>query len=109
MMDMILNENDLVVGASFENGTIQDYVDEANTYGLIRIEDTTVNWFLHNQDDASDEMQELYEKVTASENHYIKNDFGEEVVLFDKKGTVSFEDFIEKIDKYLDVELVNAL
>lgn len=27
-MEMILNENDLVVGARFENGTIQDYIDE---------------------------------------------------------------------------------
>ena len=44
-MEMILNENDLVVGARFENGTIQDYVDEKKTYGLIRIEDSTANWF----------------------------------------------------------------
>ncbi|PLY09894.1 MAG: hypothetical protein C0626_07425 [Arcobacter sp.] len=109
MMEMILNKNDLVVGASFENGTIQDYVDESNTYGLIRIEDTTVNWFLFNKDDSTEDMQELYEKVTKDENHFIKNDFGEEVVLFDKKGTVSFEDFIEKVDEYFDVELVNAL
>lgn len=109
MMEMILNKNDLVVGASFENGTIQDYVDEANTYGLIRIEDTTVNWFLFNKVDSTEDIQELYEKVIKSENHFIKNDFGEEVVLFDKKGTVGFEDFIEKIDEYLDVELVNAL
>ena len=27
-MEMILNENDLVVGARFEDGTIQDYIDE---------------------------------------------------------------------------------
>ena len=36
---MILNENDLVVGARFDNGTIQDYIDENKTYGLVRIED----------------------------------------------------------------------
>ena len=29
-MEMILNENDLVVGAKFKNGTIQDYVDDTN-------------------------------------------------------------------------------
>jgi hypothetical protein len=108
-MEMILNENDLVVGASFDNGTIQDYIDESNTYGLIRIEDTTVNWFLFNKDDSTEDMQELYAKVIQSENHFIKNDFGEEVVLFDKKGSVAFEDFINIIDEYLDVELVNAL
>ncbi len=33
-MEMILNENDLVVGARFENGTIQDYVDEKKNIWL---------------------------------------------------------------------------
>ena len=33
-MEMILNENDLVVGARFENGTIQDYVDEKKLMDL---------------------------------------------------------------------------
>ena len=38
-MEMILNENDLVVGARLENGTIQEYGDDNKTYGHIRIED----------------------------------------------------------------------
>ncbi|RXJ82875.1 hypothetical protein [Arcobacter cloacae] len=103
-MEMILNENDLVVGARFENGTIQDYVDEKKTYGLIRIEDSTANWFLFNKDESDDELQELYKKVLKQE-HLIQNDFGEEIVVFNKIGSVAFEEFIKKIDEYLGDEM----
>ncbi len=104
-MEMILNENDMVIGASFTNGTIQDYVDEDNLYGLIRIDETTANWFLFNKEDSDELIQELYAKITQEE-HYIKNDFGEEIVLFGKKGTVSNEEIINTIDNYLDNEIV---
>ena len=103
-MEMILNENDLVVGARFENGTIQDYVDDNKTYGLIRIEDSTANWFLFNKDESEDDLQKLYKKV-LKEEHFIQNDFGEEIVVFNKIGNQSFEDFIKKIDEYLGDEL----
>jgi len=103
-MEMILNENDMVVGASFSNGTIQDYVDDNNTYGLIRIDDTTANWFLFNKEDSDELIQELYNKVIQNE-HYIKDDFGEEIVVFDKKGTVSNEALVNQIDAYLDNEI----
>ncbi|CAM3623748.1 hypothetical protein [Arcobacter aquimarinus] len=103
-MEMILNENDLVVGARFENGTIQDYVDEKKTYGLIRIEDSTANWFLFNKDESDDDLQELYKKVLKQE-HLIQNDFGEEIVVFNKTGSKSFEVFIKKIDEYLGDEM----
>ena len=103
-MEMILNENDLVVGARFENGTIQDYVDDNKTYGLIRIEDSTANWFLFNKDESEDDLQKLYKKV-LKEEHFIQNDFGEEIVVFNKIGSQSFEDFIKKIDAYLGDEL----
>ena len=58
-MEMILNEFDMVVGARFDNGTIQDYVDENNTYGLIRIGESTANWFLYNEED-SDELTKTF-------------------------------------------------
>ena len=103
-MEMILNENDLVVGSIFENGTIQDYVDENNTYGLIRIEDTTANWFLFNKDESEDDLQKLYKKI-LKEEHFIQNDFGEEIVVFNKDGVKSFEEIIKKIDDYLNDEL----
>jgi hypothetical protein len=103
-MEMILNENDLVVGSIFENGTIQDYVDENNTYGLIRIEDTTANWFLFNKDESEDDLQKLYKKI-LKEEHFIQNDFGEEIVVFNKNGAKSFEEIIKKIDDYLNDEL----
>jgi len=103
-MEMILNENDLVVGAQFENGTIQDYVDENKTYGLVRIEDSIVNWFLFNKDESDDDLQELYTKV-IKEEHFIQDDFGEEIVVFNKIGDKSFEDFIKIIDEYLGDEL----
>ena len=103
-MEMILNENDLVVGARFEDGTIQDYIDENKTYGLIRIEDSTANWFLFNKDESEDDLQKLYKKV-LKEEHFIQNDFGEEIVVFNKIGNQSFEDFIKKIDAYLGDEL----
>ena len=103
-MEMILNENDLVVGARFENGTIQDYIDDNKTYGLIRIEDSTANWFLFNKDESEDDLQKLYKKV-LKEEHFIQNDFGEEIVVFNKIGNQSFEDFIKKIDAYLGDEL----
>ena len=103
-MEMILNENDLVVGARFASGTIQDYIDENKTYGLIRIEDSTANWFLFNKDESEDDLQKLYKKV-LKEEHFIQNDFGEEIVVFNKIGNQSFEDFIKKIDAYLGDEL----
>ncbi|MGB6329137.1 MAG: hypothetical protein WBF48_09415 [Halarcobacter sp.] len=103
-MEMILNENDIVVGVEFENGTIQDYVDEAKTYGLIRLEDTTANWFLFNKEDSPEDIQELYAKV-LKEEHHIKDEYGEEVVLFNKEGKNSFEKLVVKIDAYLDDEL----
>jgi len=103
-MEMILNENDLVVGAQFKNGTIQDYVNEEKTYGLVRIGDDTVNWFLFNKDESDDDLQELYAKILKEEN-FIQNDFGEEIVLFNKQGKTSFVDFITKIDEYLNDEI----
>mgnify|MGYP003548960465 FL=1 len=107
-MEMILNENDLVVGARFDTGTIQDYIDENKTYGLIRIEDSTANWFLFNKDESEDDLQKLYKKV-LKEEHFIQNDFGEEIVVFNKIGNQSFEDFIKKIDEYLGDELGNFI
>ncbi len=103
-MEMILNDDDLVVGARFENGTIQDYVDENKTYGLIRIEDSTANWFLFNIDESDDDIQKLYKQI-KKEEHFIQNDFGEEIVLFNKKGSQSFENFVKKIDEYLNDEI----
>ncbi len=107
-MEMILNENDMVVGARFKNGTIQDYVDDAQTYGLIRIEETTANWFLFNSFESSVEIQELYKKVTNNE-HFIKNDFGEEIVVFNRQGNCSYEKIIAKIDDYLDDEIMSSV
>ena len=101
---MILNENDLVVGSRFENGTIQDYVDNDKTYGLIRIEDSTANWFLFNKDESEDALQKLYKQVLKQE-HFIQDDFGEEIVVFNKTGDVAIEDFVKKIDEYLGDEL----
>lgn len=106
-MEMILNENDMVVGVEFENGTIQDYVDEEKTYGLVRIDDTTANWFLFNKDDSPEDIQDLYNKV-LKEEHFIKNEFGEEVVIFKKDGKISYDDIIAKIDAYLDDEIMSG-
>ena len=103
-MEMILNEDDIVVGGRFEEGTIQDYIDEKKTYGLIRIKDSTANWFLFNKQESEEEVQKLYKKVTKEE-HFIQNDFGEEIVVFNKKGEVSFEEFKNKIDEYLNDEM----
>lgn len=103
-MEMILNENDLVVGARFEDGTIQDYIDENKTYGLIRIEDSTANWFLFNKDESEDDLQKIYKQI-LEEEHFIQNDAGEEIVIFNKIGEKKFEDFIKKIDEYLGDEL----
>ena len=103
-MEMILNVNDLVVGARFENGTIQDYVDDTKTYGLIRIEESTANWFLFNKDESEEDLQKLYKQV-LKEEHFIQNDSGEEIVIFNKIGSKSFEEFIKKIDEYLGDEL----
>jgi len=100
-MEMILNEHDMVVGASFENGTIQDYVDKNNTYGLLRIDDSVVNWFLFNEDDSDEISKELYNEV-IKKDHFIQDDFGEKIVLFDKKGDISYEDMVKKIDEYLN-------
>ena len=103
-MEMILNVNDLVVGARFENGTIQDYIDDTKTYGLIRIEESTANWFLFNKDESEEDLQKLYKQV-LKEEHFIQDDFGEEIVIFNKIGSKSFEEFIKKIDEYLGDEL----
>jgi hypothetical protein len=105
-MEMILNENDLVVGAQFENGTIQDYINERKTYGLVRIEEDTANWFLFNKQESDDELQELYKKI-LKEEHFIQDDFGEEIVVFNKQGKRSFDEFIKKIDAYLNDEMGN--
>jgi len=104
-MEMILNENDMVIGASFGNGTIQDYVDDSNTYGLIRMDETTANWFLFNKEDSDETMQTLYKKILLEE-HFIKDDYGEEIVLFGKLGDITHETLVEKIDEYLDNEIV---
>ncbi|KAB7885485.1 hypothetical protein [Poseidonibacter ostreae] len=103
-MEMILNENDLVVGAQFENGTIQDYIDERKTYGLVRIEEDTANWFLFNKQESDDELQELYKNI-LKEEHFIQDDFGEEIVVFNKQGSRNFDEFIKKIDAYLNDEM----
>jgi hypothetical protein len=100
-MEMILNEYDMAVGARFENGTIQDYVDKEQTYGLLRIEDKTVNWFLYNAIESDDEVKKLYDRV-IKEAHFIHDDFGEEIVLFNKVGDISYEDMLKKIDEYMD-------
>ena len=105
---MILNENDLVVGSRFENGTIQDYIDDKKTYGLIRIEDSTANWFLFNKDESEDDLQKLYNEVIKQE-HFIQDDFGEEIVIFNKIGSVSLEEFTKKVDEYLGDELGNFI
>ncbi|RXJ88375.1 hypothetical protein CRV01_13230 [Arcobacter sp. CECT 8983] len=106
-MEMILNEYDMVVGAKFENGTIQDYVDEAQTYGLIRYENTSANWFLYNDLDSPEDIKELYKKVKKQE-HYIKDEHGEEMVIFNKEGKASYEKLIDTIDSYLDDELATV-
>lgn len=62
-MEMLLNEYDMVVGARFEKGTIQDYIDDKNSFGLIRIENSTANWFLYNDLDCDEQSKELYESV----------------------------------------------
>ncbi|MFA7083828.1 MAG: hypothetical protein WC141_04750 [Arcobacteraceae bacterium] len=103
-MESILNEDDMIVGATFENGTIQDYVDEAKTYGLIRIEESTCKWFLYNKQESAEDIQALYSKAVSQSNHFVHNDFGEEIVLFEKTGSVTFEEFLEKANEYLDDE-----
>ena len=103
-MEMILNEDDMVVGARFENGTIQDYIDKDKTYGLLRVEDTTCNWFLFNKDESEEELQKLYNEDIKKE-HFIQNDFDEEIVVFNRQGEKSFEDLVKKIDEYLGDEL----
>ena len=103
-MEMILNEDDMVIGARFENGTIQDYIDENKNYGLLRVEDTTCNWFLFNKNESDEELQKLYKEIIKKE-HYIQDDFGEEIVIFNKKGKHSFEALAKKIDDYLGDEL----
>ena len=103
-MEMILNDDDIIVGAKFENGTIQDYVDEQHTYGLIRIYDTTAHWFLFNEEDSDDVLQKLYSNIIKKE-HYIEDNFGEKIVLFNKKGNISNETMVTKIDDYLNSDI----
>ncbi len=100
-MEMILNEHDMAVGARFENGTIQDYVDDKNTYGLLRIENNTLNWFLYNSLESDEDIKKLYSEV-INKDHFIHNDFGEEIVLFNKIGDLSYEIMLNKIDEYMD-------
>ena len=100
-MEMLLNEYDMVVGAKFEDGTIQDYVDDKNTFGLVRIEDTTANWFLFNEMDSDDDTKELYKSV-IKKGHHIHDEFGEKVVLFNKTGQVPYEKFVDIINTYID-------
>ncbi|AXH12192.1 hypothetical protein [Halarcobacter bivalviorum] len=106
-MEMILNEYDMVVGAKFENGTIQDYIDEAQTFGLIRYEATTAYWFLYNDLDSPDDIKELYKKV-IKEEHYIKDEYGEEMVVFNKQGDTPYETLVKTLDLYLDDELATV-
>lgn len=108
IMEMIMNEYDMVIGAVYDNGTIQDYVDDNNTYGLVRIDDTMANWFLYNKEDSTPEIHKLFEEVTKKD-HYIKDDFGEMIVVFGKKGKVDYKTLVEKIDAYLDYELSNII
>lgn len=98
----------MVIGARFENGTIQDYIDENKTYGHLRVEDTTCNWFLFNQIESEKELQKLYKEILKKE-HFIQNDFGEEIVLFNKQGSKTFEELVKKIDEYLGDELGNFI
>ena len=100
-MEMLLNEYDMAIGARFENGTIQDYVNKEQTFGLLRIEENTVNWFLFNKIESEDDVKEVYSDVIKGE-HFIHDDFGEEVVMFNKVGTLTYEDMLEKINEYLD-------
>ncbi|RXJ87128.1 hypothetical protein [Arcobacter sp. CECT 8985] len=100
-MEMLLNDYDMVVGAKFDNGTIQDYIDDKNTYGLIRIEDSTANWFLFNEIDSDEESKKLYKDVIKKE-HFIHDEFGEQIVIFNKVGKVSNETFLKKINEYID-------
>lgn len=100
-MEMLLNEYDMVVGAKFDNGTIQDYVDDKNTFGLVRIDNTTANWFLFNDLDSDEDMKELYNEVT-SKGHHVHDEFGEKIVLFNKTGQVPYENFITVINEYID-------
>ena len=48
---------------------------------------------------------EYIQNSHSKEEHYIKDEYGEEVVLFNKQGKISFEKLVEKIDAYLDDEL----
>ncbi|AXH15555.1 hypothetical protein [Malaciobacter mytili] len=100
-MEMLLNEYDMVVGAKFEEGTIQDYIDDKKTFGLIRIENSTANWFLYNDLDSDEESKELYNEV-IKKNHFIHDEFGEKIVLFNKSGQISYEEFVKKINDYIE-------
>jgi hypothetical protein len=103
-MQSVLDDYDMVVGAIFENGTIKDYIDNEQTHGLIRIETSTCKWFLYHKDESDEPIQALYKKATASSNHFIHNEFGEELVLFDKEGDIDYETFLNKLNEYLDNE-----
>lgn len=109
IMEMILNEHDMIVGAQFDNGTIQDYVDDNNTYGLVRIGEDTANWFLYNNEDSPEDIKELYAKILKDTNHFIQDDHGEQMVIFNKEGETSFEDFASIVDTYLDAEMGNII
>ncbi|PHO11656.1 hypothetical protein CPG38_11860 [Malaciobacter marinus] len=100
-MEMLLNEYDMVVGAKFEDGTIQDYVDDKNTFGLVRIENHTANWFLYNDLDSDDESKKLYNEVIKKE-HFIHDEHGEKIVIFNKTDKKTYEDFLKKINAYID-------
>jgi hypothetical protein len=59
---------------------------------------------LYNKEESANDIQALYRKVTSSSNHFVENDFGEEIVLFNKTGSVEFEEFLQKVNEYLDDE-----
>jgi hypothetical protein len=103
-MQSVLDDYDMVVGAVFENGTIKDYIDNEQTYGLIRIENSTCKWFLYHKIESDESIQALYKKVTALESYFIHDEFGEELVLFDKEGDISYETFLERLNEYLNNE-----
>jgi hypothetical protein len=59
---------------------------------------------LYNKEESANDIQALYRKVTSQPNHFVENDFGEEIVLFNKTGSVEFEEFLQKVNEYLDDE-----
>ena len=46
-------------------------------------------------------LLKLFNEVKTQE-HFIQDDFGELIVIFNKNGDAKYEEFIELIDQYLD-------